>query len=257
MSWSQSDLTTPPDALRAQYLNGLLEPQELFVEDLVRQGVVWVWSESPDSLGYAVVAEPGVVEFYVDACGDPPACFDLLLETTSARSALVKSFDALFLAVAQPRSIEQRTVGFLYRAFETESYVAGEGLLIRSGTLADVDAVLAINDGFFVDRAEVEHYAAQGGLVLLSDAASGKVVGCGIAKPVVPGRHDIDIGMYVAPEHRRRGYGACLISYLKVRCLQRGERPICGCSADNLASQRTLARAGFRADHKLLAFDFG
>ena len=73
-------------------------------------------------------------------------------------------------------------------------------------------------------------------------------------RQVVPGRDDIDIGMVVGPEHRHRGYGSYIVAHLKSLCLSNGWRPICGCSIDNLGSQRTLERAGFASSHNLVEF---
>ncbi|MGH7675959.1 MAG: GNAT family N-acetyltransferase, partial [Gemmatimonadales bacterium] len=53
-----------------------------------------------------------------------------------------------------------------------------------------------------------------------------------------------DIHMEVASRHRRRGYGSYLVQELKRLCAERGLIPAARCRADNVASRRTLERAG-------------
>jgi len=55
-----------------------------------------------------------------------------------------------------------------------------------------------------------------------------------------------DLYMEVEPSFRRRGYGAYLVQALKQRCDEAGHVPAARCRADNLASRRTLERAGLR-----------
>jgi GNAT superfamily N-acetyltransferase len=53
-----------------------------------------------------------------------------------------------------------------------------------------------------------------------------------------------DLFMEVAPGHRRRGFGSLLVQELKRIGRERGHVPAARCRADNLASRRTLERAG-------------
>lgn len=53
-----------------------------------------------------------------------------------------------------------------------------------------------------------------------------------------------DLFMEVAGAHRRRGLGAYLVQALKRVCREGGHVPAARCHADNVASRRTLERAG-------------
>jgi GNAT superfamily N-acetyltransferase len=55
-----------------------------------------------------------------------------------------------------------------------------------------------------------------------------------------------DLFMEVAAPHRRRGVGSYLVQELKRRCRESGHVPAARCHADNVASRRTLERAGMR-----------
>lgn len=54
-----------------------------------------------------------------------------------------------------------------------------------------------------------------------------------------------DVYMDVADGHRRRGLGAYLVQELKRACYERGGVPAARCNRDNVASRRTLQKAGF------------
>lgn len=54
-----------------------------------------------------------------------------------------------------------------------------------------------------------------------------------------------DIYMEVAEEHRRQGIGSFLVQELKRICREGGRIPCARCSPDNIASRKTLQKAGF------------
>jgi GNAT superfamily N-acetyltransferase len=54
-----------------------------------------------------------------------------------------------------------------------------------------------------------------------------------------------DIYMEVAEPYRRRGLGTFLVQELKRVCYEGGHVPAARCNVDNVASQRTLQKAGF------------
>src|SRR4029450_6274661 len=54
-----------------------------------------------------------------------------------------------------------------------------------------------------------------------------------------------DIYMEVSEPFRRRGLGSYLVQELKRRCYELGAIPCARCNPQNIASRRTLQRAGF------------
>ncbi len=53
-----------------------------------------------------------------------------------------------------------------------------------------------------------------------------------------------DIYMAVAESHRRRGYGSYIVQELKRVCYEAGRRPAARCNAANVASRKSLEKAG-------------
>ncbi|MFN8527299.1 MAG: GNAT family N-acetyltransferase [Anaerolineae bacterium] len=61
-----------------------------------------------------------------------------------------------------------------------------------------------------------------------------------------------DIFMEVAESARRQGVGSYLVQELKRICYEAGKKPAARCGPDNLASRRTLEKAGFLVCGRLL-----
>jgi GNAT superfamily N-acetyltransferase len=61
-----------------------------------------------------------------------------------------------------------------------------------------------------------------------------------------------DIYMEVDEAARRKGVGAYLVQELKRICYEAGYLPACRCNANNVASRRTLQRAGFAVCGRIL-----
>ena len=250
-------VATVPSGLRHAYLSSLVEPQELYLEQLVTTGQAYALGHEREVVGYAVVSDGTIVEFFVvDHClAAMPALFMAALVETGATKALCKTFDTLMMTAAASRPAQTRTSGLLFRTILDRGFVADPNVQSRVGTRSDVDSVWSIHDGFFDDRSEIERYAADGQLFLYETVAA-QLLGCGILTRAVPGLDAVDVGMVVAAEHRRRGIGAHIVAHLKHQCLQAGDRPVCGCRADNYASRRALENAGFATAHSLIEFTY-
>lgn len=64
-----------------------------------------------------------------------------------------------------------------------------------------------------------------------------------------------DIYMEVQEESRMRGIGSFLVQELKNVCYESGKKPSARCNSDNVASRKTLMRAGFEPCARLLTGD--
>jgi len=244
-------------ALRADYLDRLPEPQELFVEDLVAGGRYWSIRRGGGEIGYAVIhGDDTLVELHLSR-GDTRhigQTFHELISRLGVTRVLAKTFDATLMFAALTRPWPFQTVGMLYRVIADPGFSEDARIQARAATLADLATLLDLGADFFDGPAEIEAYMRMDGLMIYQTRQDGPI-GAGVMKRVIAGRDDIDIGMVVGPTHRRRGFGAHIIAHLKHHCLARGGRPICGCAVDNIASQRTLERAGFASRHRLVEFE--
>ena len=245
-------IAKPPANMRGAYLDSLAEPQELHLEMHVDAGMV-LWVEN---FGYAVQCGKKLVELYIvsERASQLVEFFDAVMNASGATSVLCKSYDTqmMYAALSKPAEVQPR--GLLFRRIANATFEPRQDVTFRQGTVDDAEAILGFNDDFFQSLGEIENYAAIDGLFVLEK--EGTAIGCGIGKPVIADRPDIDIGMLVAAQHRKNGYGAHIISFLKKYYLEQGTRPICGCSIDNIGSQRALRNAGFVSEHRLLEITF-
>ncbi len=241
-------VSRPLHHLRDSYLDNLSEPQELFLESLVASGVTWQYQD----IAYAISSGDRLVEFYVSPnhidCIDE--FYSAAMQASKASSAICKSYDSQFLHAALSKPANVKPGGLLFRRIVDTSYQSRSDGLVRAGTTTDIDAVFGINDDFFDSSEEIESYVASDGLFVLE--VNSEIVGCGIGKRVFENRKDIDIGMLVASDHRRKGFGTQLVSFLKSHYLKNGLNPICGCGPNNIESRRTLEKAGFVSEHRFL-----
>ncbi len=243
-----------PPELRRSYLRLLPEAQELYLERLVEQAEKLVLFERGRPVGYAAIHNATLVEFFV-----VPEKRDKLDEALASveafgfRRVLSKTFDEPLLAALSALDMHSRTVGVLFRRINPAPSPPLVPCVARFGGIGDIDAVLAIHDGFFDSAAEVADYARSGGLVLFADV-SRHLLGCGVMRRITEEQEFVDIGMVVAPSHRTRGLGAQIAWWLKDYCERKAIKPVCGCDVENIGSRKALERAGFRSIHRLLEF---
>jgi GNAT superfamily N-acetyltransferase len=205
-----------------------------------------------EQVAYAVARGNQLVEFFVSPShhGEIVTLFDAAMDVSGATAALCKSFDTQMLFAGLSRPAKVTAPGLLFRRIASPLFTPSAELKFRNGLASDAEAIAEIDDGFFANPSEIQSYADKGGLFVLHK--EGETIGCGIATPVVAGRPAIDVGMWVAPNHRRRGYGSYIVAFLKDYYLTRGLRPICGCATQNIASHRALRAAGFEPEHRIL-----
>lgn len=242
--------------MRRNRLSRLSAAQELFVENLVAVGGVYVIQRDCEELGYAITDRGDlVVEFHLE---DPnlshaELAIDELIKTLGVRRMLVQTFDPLPMSVCSMRgSLVVRDL--LYRIIADPNFEPRSEIVTRLATPADVPELAALSDDFFCDEREIIAYLRADGPMVYRDPC-GNLIGAGVMKRVIPGSDGVDIGMVVKPQLRRRGYGGYggyIVRRLKAHCLAQGLQPICGCSIDNVASQRALQRGGFASVHRLV-----
>ena len=234
----------PPARMRRDRLGRLSAPQELFVENLVTHGAVYILERGGVEIGYAITNGAGqIVEFHVEDLQLPHAgqALDALVELFGARSILAQSFDPLLMCLGLACGSAPVTQGLLYRVIADPGFEPRSDIAAGMAKSEDVTELAALSDDFFDDAGEISAYRAAGGLMVYRDAC-GNLIGAGVFKPVVDGMDGVDIGMVVSPRHRRLGFGAYIVRHLKAHCLARGWRP--SADAQSTTSPRRALSSG-------------
>lgn len=242
--------------MRDNRFGRLSAAQELFVENLAKNGDVHVVSLDDDEIGYVITdRKDGVVEIHIEdkALSIAGRALDTIIQTLGARRLFAQSFDPLAMSLGLARGGRAVTVGLLYRVLADPGFEPRTDIVARPAELDDISELAALSNDFFDDADEINDYMQFNGLMVYR-GLDGNLIGAGVLQSVCAGRDGVDIGMVVNPRLRRRGYGVYIVRHLEAHCLARGRQPICGCSIDNIGSQRTLERSGFASIHRLVEF---
>jgi len=244
-------------AERRAYLASLPEFQELFLERLVERGTFHRIVEDGSAAGHVVVGGDGtdLLEFRPPD-GDAERNAERLSVVASRlglRGAYCKSFDRPLLEALDLLPHRRTVDGILFRRRDpaVAAPPSSPGLTDRVATAEDLPDVLRAGEGFFDSADEAAGYVRDGAVVTFADEEGG-VVGVGLHQRIADGFPYIDVGMAVDPSRRGRGIGTRIVRRMAEICDRRGAIPICGCASGNVASRRTLERAGFVAEHELL-----
>lgn len=244
--------------LRKKYLDGLIEPQELYLELMVRAADVYAVFLKTDEIGYFLVGgESTLLEYFIirQHIKNADAILAIIIHDFSIIKALCKSFDHMLLSCCAGLQTKTSVMGILFRDYHPSN--DNQGLLeitVRTAIAEDESHVIEVNEEVFDHDHEVLEYINKQQFLIFEKEHT--PIGFGIYSRVIEGRPDFDIGMLVEKEYRHQGVGQYIISYLADFCIKNGWRPVAGCAVENIGSRRTLEKAGFTAGYRLLEFYF-
>jgi GNAT superfamily N-acetyltransferase len=174
--------------------------------------------------------KPTVYEFYLlpEARGRAFDLFEALLIGSGARFFEVQSNDLLLAALVLTCAADIATEKVVFRDQLTTSHAAGGAVVRQVTPEAELLANIERRQGGGEWRLEVDgKEAGKGGILFHYNRPYG------------------DVYMEVSEPFRRMGLGSYLTQELKRACYRLGAVPCARCSPSNIASRRTLQRAGF------------
>jgi GNAT superfamily N-acetyltransferase len=121
----------------------------------------------------------------------------------------------------------------------------------------DLELITEHCDGIFEEHElkDIPYWILKGSCIIFENE-NGDFIGYGMFNRTLEERNWYDIGMYVKPEMRKRGYGTYIIDRMAEHVKDLGGIPTAGCAFDNKGSKRTLERAGFVSKHVMVEFGF-
>lgn len=239
-------LTDVPLSLRDRYLASLREPQEWFLEELVKSGEVWA---SPSG-AYAIFHNDRLVEFYAENSADATLYLSKLIPQRPFKTGLCKSFDHMIMDAAKKLGWATVETGFLFRKRVSVALNKPDTFRLLRARPTDLAEVWATGRDFYDGKDEVAQLHDADGLWIASN--DGQMVGSGVAIPLDGSGDVVDIGMVTRPDQRNKGFASLVIDELATLLEREGKRPICGCAETNLASKAALENAGFVSEHRLV-----
>lgn len=235
-----------PLSLRSRYLATLPEPQEWFLEELVRSGEVW---ESP-GVGYAVFHGGNLVEFHTINSDEAHLHLSKLIRQRPFRKVLCKSFDRLLIGAAKKLGWTLVETGFLFRKRYPVVLNNIDTFRLDRARSADLKDAWINGRDFYDSKDEVERIFRSNGLWIAFN--DGQPVGSGVMIPIDGSGDVVDIGMVVQRNQRNKGFASLIVCELANFLESESKRPICGCAESNLASKAALENAGFVSEHRLV-----
>jgi len=247
------------ERMRESYLESLCEPIELYSEVICRDSIPYFVRIDGKITGYLLLGEGKVLhEFFLEDRSLPLAenIFTKAIEELKVKKAVCQSWDHLFMSMCLLHFKAEKVIGYNFRdRIEPPGPIPDLDPEERIATLDDVDLLTRFRDGIFDDSEvkDIPYWIEKGGCTIYEDS-DGSFIGYGMLNRTIDGRDWFDIGMYVRPECRKKGYGTWIIDRLADRCIMNGWRPTLGCAKDNMASKRTIEKAGFVSRHTMVEF---
>jgi GNAT superfamily N-acetyltransferase len=199
--------------------------------------VSYLFEESGHSLGFGSVAvggpwkgKPAIFEFYVlpEHRGRAFEIFERLVSESGAPFMEVQSSDLLLTAMLHTYAENVVSESVVFRDELTTALALSGATLRPRNSEKDLQKAIECRQGGGEWTLELEGQAAgTGGILFHYNRPYG------------------DIYMEVAEPFRRRGIGSFLVQELKRIAYELGAIPAARCNPSNVASRRTLQKAGF------------
>ena len=243
---------------RTEYLNSLPEFQECFLEIMIEKSNFYLLQTDSVNIGYVITNNDGVlIEFYVankyvSVSND---FFRQILKELSITEIYCKSFDFLLLNNCLLNSFPYKVIGVLFRDFVEPLVETDTGIRMKKSDFSAVNFLLnqdiSIKELFETEQQLTEFISNENVFEFYSN---GDFVGCGMVLRTNPDWTFCDLGVWVTPPKRGKGIGAQIILKLREFAIKNEMKPSCGCSIENIASQKTIEKSGFVSKHKLIEF---
>ena len=207
-----------------------------------------------------------LLQFYAVEPADP--LFDAVIESEGVETAVAGTNDPAFLSLCLDRQKAVAVNTYLFHDVyqvtpDLPAYPKAEFRLSVVDELEQLLAFYERNDDF-EDSEAIADSGGQRDFIqsLIANKQSfglydgETLLGIGECRISANQMPYADIGMIVDKDHRRRGVGTAVLARLKARCYSQNTVPICSCAAENIASRKTIEKAGFVAAHRMLDIQF-
>jgi GNAT superfamily N-acetyltransferase len=241
---------------RMEYLSSLPAFQDIYIEFIVNESEPYLLLTNDEIMGYAIVSpdhilvECYIADKYLQVQYNP---FPHIIAQFGIKEIYCKTFDYLLLNFCVAQNMPYKTIGYLYRDYIDSENPGTIDLSSRYAEKSDISFLISQDDEVFEPKDLLESQISNKSIVIFENGPD--IAGCGFLTRVHRAFDYYDIGVWVHPAYRRKGYATGIVQHLKHICLDNNWKPIIGCDAQNTASQSMLDKQGFISKHKLLEFD--
>lgn len=249
------------DGLRQEYIESLAGPLEPFLEELISYSRLYYrLVQGGQPIGYFCVSTKGtLLQFYLKAghIRSLQSIFSRLLSQGFFTQALVSTRDRLGISSCLEFHKEVSVDDYLFEDGSGPVEAASEwqdSVFALAGT-DDIPLIRSVVNDFH----DFLHYTLEGSVAeqsifLLLDGNT--LLGTGVIASKEYQPPYVDIGMCVNEQYRRQQVGTEIIRRLRLHCRERALIPLASCRFDNLASKKTLEKAGMVSRDRVLRIKF-
>ncbi len=247
--------------LKQAWLQSLHNAQDGMWETFRDQAEHWAIKDGQILVGYACIDnDHQLIQFYLSPSyhSNGAAIFQDFIQTAAIETGIVGTNNPIYLSLALNFVKNIRVHTYLFRDSAPVSIPEKEGIL-HLAQLADLDKIVE----FYVHsigapKPWLNNYVGnriQDGELFYFENHNTIIGTCEVRKsptnPIVA-----DIGMAIAPEFRKQGYGTYLLHQAKLIAQGLGKEPICSCEKENLGSFKSISNSGFISLSQLLEIEF-
>ena len=259
----KSTSSTTLSDLRSHYLHQLSTPLDGMWETFADMGNHYAITDDGDGIGYCIVNDENVLlQFFVKPGHDSESLFRQMLEELSIAGAVVTTSQDRYLSLCMDHQTSVVVNAFTYN-FDEDAEVEEVSfpaetefrLIVQSELEAAVDFGV---ETLGADRGWLSGYYGEkvSGEELFGLWRGDLLLATGECRPSATQTPYADLGMIVSTSRRGEGIATNILRQLTLLCRQRGLRPICSTEAGNIAARKSIKRAGFRSQHRILEIGF-
>lgn len=245
------------ESFRIEYLESLPRFQDIFLEFSIKKSFCYLLQVRNETIGYAIVSPESVlIELHIfDKYMAIPNINPIteISNKLKIKSIYCKSFDFSLLNYCIMLNLTYKIIGYLYRDFIEPHNLSSMLLSDRYANKTDLSFLKSQDDEVFEPKELIEIQIKNKEIIIFQKES--EKIGCGFLTRIHPQFDYYDIGVWVHPEHRRKGYSTQIMLHLKKMCLDNNKKPISGCSVKNTASRNMQSKIGFVSKHKLIEFE--
>lgn len=243
---------------RIDYFNSLPEFQELFIELMIDESDFFLLTDDDKEIGYTIRNNEGIlIEFFIQNQyqTERNMFFNQTLKELSIEDIYCKSFDSLLLSNCLNNSFSYSVVGILFRDFIEGLLKKDPEIRMQKTDLSSLDYLLKQDNSIkelFETEQQLKDFILNENVFLVYK--NDDFIGCGMVIKTNTAWNFCDLGVWVKPSKRGNNFGSQIIVDLREFAIQNKLNPSCGCAVENIASQKTIEKAGFRSKYRMIHF---
>lgn len=214
-------------------------------------------------IGYcALNSEQKILQFFVAAGHNTSAIFEAIISEIDIKGAVVSTAEPHYLSLCLDKQISLSVNALMYHVESnstTEHARFPDGADFKPVTPDQLEtAVEFAHQALGADKGWLTGYYSEriAGDELIGLWQDGNLIAAGECRPSKEQPEYADVGMVVSPNHRTKGLATNILRELILVSHRKGLRPICSTENSNIAAQKSIARAGFVSQHRILDITF-